>query len=170
MLEFYILRDGIVKTFVFGHKKPDTDSVCSAIAYSYLKNQLGVVSEPRILGDLNKESKFVLNYFKVNEPKYLNDVKVQIKNMSYLKDAYVNIHMSIEKAFNELQNLGVTGLPIVDDETKLIGYINLKDICRYTINGDIYSLNTSYDNIIDSLNATSLLKYNDEFNGKIIAA
>src|SRR5574344_484319 len=165
-----MIGDVILKTFVFGHKKPDTDSVCSAIAYSYLKNQLGVVSEPRILGDLNKESKFVLNYFKVNEPKYLNDVKVQIKNMSYLKDAYVNIHMSIENTFKTLQNLGVTGLPIVDDNKNLIGYINLKDICKYTINGDIYNLNTSYDNILDSLNATSLLKYDEEFNGKIVAA
>ena len=159
-----MLGDVIVKTYVFGHKKPDTDSVCSAIAYSHLKNALGVKSEPRVLGDLNKESKYVLKYFHTEEPKYLNDVKVQIKNMSFLKDAYINFHMSIEATFKELQNLSVTGLPIVDDETKLLGYINLKDICKYTINGDIYSLNTSYDNIIESLNATSLLRYDDEFN------
>ena len=165
-----MLGDVIVKTYVFGHKKPDTDSVCSAIAYSHLKNALGVKSEPRVLGDLNKESKYVLKYFHTEEPKYLNDVKVQIKNMSFLKDAYINFHMSIEATFKELQNLSVTGLPIVDDENKLLGYINLKDICKYTINGDIYSLNTSYDNIIESLNATSLLRYDDEFNGKIIAA
>src|SRR5574344_1564057 len=170
MLEFYILRDGIVKTFVFGHKKPDTDSVCSAIAYSYLKNQLGLDTEPRVLGDLNKESKFVLNYFKINEPKYLNDAKVQIKNMAYLKDAYLSELSSIEYAFQKIHSLGVTGLPIVSEKLSLKGYVNLKDICKYIIEGDIYTLNTSYDNILVSLNATSLLKYDEEFSGQILAA
>ena len=62
-------------TYVFGHKNPDTDSVCAAIALSYLKNQLGFNTEPRILGDINNETKYVLKHFKVSLPKYLNDVK-----------------------------------------------------------------------------------------------
>jgi manganese-dependent inorganic pyrophosphatase len=165
-----MLGDVTMKTFVFGHKKPDTDSVCSAIAYSYLKNELGIKSEPRVLGDLNKETKFVLNYFNIKEPKYLNDVKVQIKNMSYLKDAYVDEQMSIEASFRELQSLEVTGLPIVDKDKNLKGYINLKEICKYIIDGNIYALNTSYDNILESLNATSFLKFDNEFTGKILAA
>ena len=52
------------KVYVFGHRNPDTDSVTSAIALSYLKNQLGMVSEPRVLGEINKETKFALNYVK----------------------------------------------------------------------------------------------------------
>ena len=63
---------------VFGHKNPDTDSICSSIALSYLKNQLGMDTEPRVLGTINNETKFALNYFKVKEPIYLNDVKVQM--------------------------------------------------------------------------------------------
>ena len=86
-------------TYVIGHKKPDTDSVCASISYSYLKNKLGWTTEPRVLGNITKETKFALDYFKVEEPKYLNDVKVQIKNMSYLKDAYINEHTSIAKTF-----------------------------------------------------------------------
>jgi manganese-dependent inorganic pyrophosphatase len=165
-----MLGDVTMKTFVFGHKKPDTDSVCSAIAYSYLKNELGIKSEPRVLGDLNKETKFVLNYFNIKEPRYLNDVKVQIKNMSYLKEAYVDEQMSIEASFRELQSLEVTGLPIVDKDKNLKGYINLKEICKYIIDGNIYALNTSYDNILESLNATSFLRFDNEFTGKILAA
>ena len=69
------------KTFIIGHKKPDTDSVTSAIALSYLKNKLGQNTEPRVLGDINNETKYVLNYFKVPEPEYLNDVRVRIKNI-----------------------------------------------------------------------------------------
>ena len=140
-----------MKTYVFGHKKPDTDSVCSAISYAYLKQQLGMNAEPRILGDLNKETKFVLDYFNIEEPKYLNDVKVQIKNMNYLKDAYLNEHTSIEESFNIIQYLNVTGLPLVNDEKELLGYINLKDICKYMIHGDSYEINTSYENLLKTL-------------------
>ena len=139
-------------TYVIGHKKPDTDSVCASISYSYLKNKLGWTTEPRVLGNINKETKFVLDYFKVEEPHYLNDVKVQIKNMSYLKDAYINEHSSIAKTFEKLQNLGVTGLPLVDENKKLKGYVNVKEMAKNIIEGDIYELNTSYANILEVLN------------------
>lgn len=157
-------------TYVIGHKKPDTDSVCASISYSYLKNKLGWTTEPRVLGNINKETKFALDYFKVEEPKYLNDVKVQIKNMSYLKDAYINEHTSIAKTFEELQRLGVTGLPLVDENNKLKGYINVKEMAKNIIQGDIYELNTSYQNILEVLNGKEVLKFDDEIKGEIIAA
>ena len=71
------------KTYIFGHKKPDSDSVCSCIALSYLKNLNGGNTEPRVLGDINKETEFALNYFNVAKPKYLNDVKLQLKDIDY---------------------------------------------------------------------------------------
>ena len=157
-------------TYVIGHKKPDTDSVCASISYSYLKNKLGWTTEPRVLGNINKETKFALDYFKVEEPKYLNDVKVQIKNMSYLKDAYINEHTSIAKTFEELQRLGVTGLPLVDENNKLKGYINVKEMAKNIIQGDIYELNTSYQNILEVLKGKEVLKFDDEIKGEIIAA
>lgn len=159
-----------MKTYVIGHKKPDTDSVCSAISYSYLKNVIGLKCEPRVLGDLNKETKFVLKHFNIAEPKYLNDVKVQIRNMKYLKDAYVNQYLSIEEAFNLMHELNVSGLPVVDDNRHLVGYVNLKDICKYLIHGDIYQINTSYDNIVKILNGRELLRFDDNINGSIITA
>ena len=75
--------------YIFGHKMPDTDSVCASISLSYLKNKMGLKTEPRVLGALNKETKFVLDYFNVPEPQFLNDVKVQIKNMHYNREAMV---------------------------------------------------------------------------------
>ena len=57
-----------IPTLVFGHRNPDTDSVCSAIAMSYLKNELGDNTSPRVIGHINKESQFVLNYFGIKEP------------------------------------------------------------------------------------------------------
>ena len=73
------------KTFIFGHKKPDSDSVMSAIGLSYLKNKLGDHTEPRILGNINKETKYALDYFGLKEPEYLNDVKLQLKDVNYHK-------------------------------------------------------------------------------------
>lgn len=157
-------------TYVIGHKKPDTDSVCAAISYSYLKEKLGFKTEPRVLGMVNKETKFVLDYFGFKEPEFLNEVKVQIKNMKYDKNAYVDSHVSIEETFNEMQSMGVTGLPLVDENRKLQGYVNVKEMAKYIIEGDIYSLYTSYDNIVKVLDAVSILKYDDEVKGKIIAA
>ena len=70
-------------TYIFGHKVPDTDSVCASISLSYLKNKMGMKTEPRVLGDLNKETKFVLSYFNIPEKDFLNDVKAKITNMNY---------------------------------------------------------------------------------------
>ena len=74
------------KIYVFGHQKPDTDSVTSAISVAYLKQQLGFNAEARILGEPNKETKFVLDYFKVKTPAYLDSVRLQIKDVDYYKN------------------------------------------------------------------------------------
>ena len=81
---------------VFGHKNPDTDSVCAAISMAYLKNKLGYKAEPRLLGSINDETKFVLDYLKIKKPKYLNDVKLQIKDKKPLKDIKLATSVSVQ--------------------------------------------------------------------------
>ena len=78
------------KVYIFGHQNPDTDSVTAAISLSYLKNQIGMQTEPRVLGHINKETKYALDYFGVKEPKYLNDVKLQLKDVEYLKGTLID--------------------------------------------------------------------------------
>lgn len=157
-------------TYIFGHKVPDTDSVCASISLSYLKNKMGMKTEPRVLGDLNKETKFVLSYFNIPEPEFLNDVKVQIKNMNYNKEAMVEEHVSIYGTYKLLVKLGVTGLPLVNKQKKLTGYVNVKEISKYLIEGDITYLNTCYNNILETLNATEILRFDEEIEGNILAA
>ncbi len=157
-------------TYIFGHKVPDTDTVCASIALSYLKNKQGMKCEPRVLGSINKESKFVLDYFGFKEPEFLNDVKVQIKNMHYNKEAMVEEHESIYHAYRTIMDMGVTGLPLVNKSKKLTGYINVKEISKYLIDGDITYLYTSYDNILSTLNAIEVLRFDDEIEGHILAA
>ena len=156
--------------YVFGHKIPDTDSVCASIALSYLKNQQGLKCEPRVLGPINNETSFVLDYFKIKEPAFLNDVKVQIRNMHYLKNVMIEEHASIYRTYTKLSEQGVTGFPLVNDKKVLTGYVNVKEISGYLIEGDITKLDTSYDNILDTLGGKEIVRIDDEIKGNILAA
>ena len=157
-------------TFIFGHKSPDTDTVCSSIALSYLKNELGGKTVPKVLGNINNETKFVLNYFKVPVPSYLNDVRVRIKNIKYDKKAYINEESSIDAAFKLMQKQNITAIPLIDEKKKLTGYVTLKEIARYLINGNKEIVNTKLNNIIETLNAKVITKFDDYISGDIIIA
>lgn len=156
--------------YIFGHKKPDTDAVTSAIALSYLKNQIGIKSKPMILGNINKETEFVLKYFNIKKPEYLEDVKLQIKDLFYYKDCYVNESDSISKTYNYMIDKNITGVPIVDNNKKFIGLLTSKMIGYELINGNFTMLNTSYNNILEVLKAKEILRFDEEINGNIIAA
>lgn len=155
-------------TFIFGHKNPDTDSVCSSIALSYLKNALGAKTVPKVLGNINNETKFVLDYFGVSAPSYLNDVRVRIKNIKYDKKAYINENKSINAAFKLMQHQNITAIPLVDNEKKLTGYVTLKEIAKYLINGNREIVYTTLDNIIETLDAKVITKYDDFISGTIL--
>ena len=157
------------KIYVFGHKRPDTDSVTAAISLAYLKNKQGLDAEARVLGRLNNETKFALKYFNVSHPEYLNDVKTQIKDINYNK-TILNNKLSIKKCFERLRKEKISGAPVVNDKNKLIGMISLKDVSSYFIDGDFISLNTSYDNIIDAVNGQEVLRFNEEIKGNIVVA
>lgn len=160
------------KVYVFGHKKPDTDSVVAAITASYYMNQVNhnIKASPRVLGHLNNETKFVLNYFGVTHPKYLNDVRLQIRDVKFKKDFYVEQHASILDCYNAMLEKGASGIPVVDKEQKLISIVTLKEIAKELINGDFNNLNTSYDNILKTLNGKEVLRFDDEIKANIMAA
>lgn len=156
--------------FIFGHKKPDTDSVTASITLSYLKNQLGYHTEPRVLGDINNESKFVLKYFNVKQPKYLNDVKLQIKDFDYQKDNFIFHTESIYASFFHMLKSQATTLPIVDNQKKLLGIVSMKSIAAEQIVGDLAHLETSYQNIQSILNGEEILNFDDEISGNTLIA
>lgn len=158
------------KVYIFGHKKPDTDSVTSAIALSYLKNKLGYNTEPRVLGPINQETKFVLNYFNIKEPSYLNDVKLQLKDLNYHRNYFLNENRSISDVYNFLLEKNITGIPIVDDNNKFKGLVTIKTIFKELLAKDQTLLNTSLENIVNVLNAKTLNKCDDEIYGNILAA
>ena len=157
-------------TFIFGHKKPDTDSVCSAIALAYLKNALGTNAIPRILGTINNETKFVLNYFHIKEPMYLNDVKLQIKDIDYGKNLYCDRHESLYNAVGYMRKNHLSSIPIVNHRKKLLGLLSMKDITDELISWDYDVIKTSYDNILNTLQGEEVLRFEDEIEGNVLVA
>lgn len=155
------------KTLIFGHQKPDTDSVCASICLSYLKNQLGENTEPRILSPINSETQFVLDYFKIKEPEILNDVRAQVKNMPYNPNAKIDGDRSIKAALNKMLKEEVTGLPITNQQNKLVGYVNLKDIANYLVNNEALILNSSIQNITDTIEGKVIYTNKEAINGSI---
>ncbi len=156
--------------YIFGHKKPDTDSVTASIALSYLKNQLGMHTEPRVLGQINPETKFVLSYFKVKEPGYLNDVKLQLKDIHYHKGYFLKDTNSIYDSYLYMSEKGITGLPIVKENRKFCGLITIKHLANEFIKGDFTSLDTSYQNILNVLEGQEVLKFDSEIKGELLVA
>lgn len=155
-------------TLIFGHQKPDTDTVTSAIVLSYLRNKLGDHTEPRVLGDINNETKFVLDYFKFDTPKYLNDVRLQIKDTDYSRDCFLHEKDSIYKAYNYMMETSISTVPVVNEKNDYLGAVCMKFITQDLIDGDLGTLDTSYDNIMEALKGEEILRFNEEINGNII--
>lgn len=159
-----------MKTMIFGHRKPDTDSVMSAISLSYLENKCGNNTEPRILGETNKETKYALNHFLLEEPDYLNDVKLQLKDVNYHKGFYINENDSIYNGYQYMLKEGLTGLPVVSGENDFVGLITMKDLSRNLLHENGESLDTSYTNILNVIDGEEVLRYDESICGRLLAA
>lgn len=158
------------ENMIFGHRLPDTDSVCSAIALSELKNKINEKSKPYILGNINKETEFVLKYFDVEVPEKLFNVSAQIKDLDYERAEPFTEKKSIHFAYFYMNEKKLRTLPIVDDEGALKGIVTMKDIAMSLINTDQKHLSTSYDNIIETLIGKEVLKFDELIDGEITVA
>lgn len=156
------------KVYVFGHQKPDSDSVAASISAAYLMNQKYKDYEfvPRILGKISKETNFILNKFNIETPEFLNDVKLKVKNIAYRKDFYIHEDNSIKDAYDFITEHSTSGVPIVDYELKVKSVITLKDIAKLLVDLST-SLDTTMDNILKAINGKSVNKVDDLIVGNI---
>ena len=159
---------------VVGHKNPDTDSICSAIAYANLKNQITPGScIPRRAGTLNNETAFVLDYFHVKEPDLIEDVNTQVMDIEYRKIPGIPNSISIKDAWKMMGELDAVTLPIVDHNNMLEGIITVNDIATSYM--DVYDndilakAKTPYANLVDVLEGTLVAgnPHNHIVNGKV---
>lgn len=158
------------KIYIFGHRNPDTDSVCAAICLSYLKNKMGYNTIPVVLSSINLESKYALNYFNVKEPMFLNDVKIKIKDIDYSKKFTVLDTDSIKDAFVKMNNNDVGKIPVIDNNKKMMGIVSMKDIAKEQLSSNYEKVNSSYDKILDVIDGTEILRFDNEIVGNLLVA
>lgn len=165
------------KTFIVGHRNPDTDSICSAISYAYLKNSIeGSGYEARRAGEPNEETKYVLNYFGIEAPKLIENVKTQIKDIEIRNVEGVNKNITLKKAWTLMSNANDVSLPAVDQNGKLEGLITIGDIAKSYMNihdSHILSMaKTKYSNIIETLDGLLIVGDDDAYfkDGKVLIA
>ena len=149
------------KIYVVGHKNPDTDSICSAIAYAALKKELtGKHYVARRAGRLNEETQYVLEYFGVEVPKLLSDLRVQVRDVDLRRAENLNGSVSIKTAWAQMKELNIKTLPI-GRNNKLEGLITVGDIAR--------SYMDVYDSTILARSKTQYRNIASTIDGKIIS-
>ncbi len=147
--------------YITGHKNPDSDSICAALAYAEFKNGSGDVEAiPVRLGNVNQETKFILDYFGVEAPMLIDTLRQSVEDLNFDKIAPISSDISLRMALNIMKKNNVNSLPVVDENEKLIGIVTVSDIIQNYIdvwdNTILGKADTSIDNIIDTLSATPI--------------
>lgn len=165
------------KVYVIGHKNPDTDSICSAVAYAKLKSRItGDDYIARRAGQINEETQFVLNRFGVEAPSYMADVSTQIKDIDIRETEGVSSSISLKKAWQLMKDDNVVTLPITDKSNILEGLITVGDIATSYM--DVYdstilsTARTQYINILETLEGTMVVGNEHAYfnKGKVLIA
>ena len=165
------------KTLVLGHRNPDTDSICSAICYAGFKHQLtGENYEPCRAGNVNPETQYVLDYFKLKAPRLVENVKTQVKDIEIRKTKGVSRGISLKNAWGLMQENNVVTLPCVTEEGLVEGVITIGDITKSYMNlydsSIISKACTKYANILDTLEGSMVVGDSEAYfdRGKVLIA
>ncbi|MDD5944251.1 MAG: putative manganese-dependent inorganic diphosphatase [Clostridia bacterium] len=156
---------------IIGHKNPDTDSICSAIAYAALKSRLDKDSSYRAgrAGQVNPETEYVLDYFGIKAPEYVADVKTRISDIAIRKAPGIGRTTSLKKAWEQMKGASAVTLPVTADG-KLEGIITIKDIVNAYMEiydeGILALAETPYSNLIETLNGQLIIGDPDEIISK----
>lgn len=144
------------KVYVFGHKNPDTDSICSAIAYAYLKNQLKseYIYEPIALGEPNKETRFVLEQLKIEPPRLLDKIHARVLDLNIPMVMTAKETDSIKATLDTIIRHTGRSIPVVDSQEHLIGVISISDILPYYLDMEgresLKNTQTPFENLIEA--------------------
>ncbi len=162
---------------VIGHKNPDTDSICSAICYANLKTKsTGKYHEPARAGKINGETQYVLDYFGVQAPRLVEDVRTQVMDIEIRLMEGVDRNISLKKAWNMMQANNAVTLPVVTDKGAMEGLITVGDITKSYMNiydsSILSKANTQYSNILETLEGDLVVGNADAYfnQGKVLVA
>ncbi|WP_443653812.1 putative manganese-dependent inorganic diphosphatase [Faecalibacillus intestinalis] len=144
--------------YVSGHRNPDTDSICSAIAYSYLLNATNKYNAvPVRLGEINRETEYVLKRFGVEHPVLLKTVKQKVEDLNYDKVTVFSKDLTLNTALFLLKQQNLKSAPILDEHGQLLGLLSTSNIIEgYMDQWDsevLKKAKTPVENVIDTLEA-----------------
>ena len=163
--------------YVTGHKNPDSDSICAAYGYAELKNKTSEIPVvPVRLGNVNRETQYILDRFDVKAPEYLETVKLKVEDLEIDKIAAISPDISLKMAWNIMRDKNVKSLPVADKNDHLVGVLSISNLTSSYMdiwdNEILSKSNTSIENILDTLSAKEI--YINEgvknFPGKIAVA
>ena len=161
--------------YITGHKNPDSDSICAALAYAEYKNGNGDVNAiPVRLGPINRETKFILDYFGLEAPMLLETVRLSVEDLDFDKIAPVSPDISLRMALELMKKNNLNSLPVIDENEQLCGIVTISDIISSYIdvwdNGFLGNSGNNIDNIIDTLSAKPIVLPNKmrSLKGKIL--
>lgn len=149
------------KIYIIGHKNPDTDSICAALGYCYYKRETGIENiYAARLGELNRETEFVLDYFDIEPPEIISTVKMQVKDANIDRVVSISPEISIRKAWNIMKSENTKTLPVINNQEKLIGLCTLSDLTGSYMD---FSSNNLF-----SRSGASLKNVTETISGKIL--
>ena len=161
--------------YITGHKNPDSDSICAAIAYAEYKNGTGEVNAiPVRLGELNRETKFILDYFGVEAPDLIETVRQSVEDLDFDIIPPVSSDISLRMALNLMDTNNLHSLPVADENDQVVGIATISDIIQSYIdvwdNAILGKSGTTIDNIIDTLSANPIIMPEEirPFTGKVL--
>ena len=163
--------------YITGHKNPDSDSICAALAYAEFKNKTqDTPAIPVRLGNVSQETQYILDYFGVEAPQFLETVKLKVEDLEMDKIAPLAPEVSLKMAWNIMRDKNLKSIPVADGNNHLLGMLSTSNITATYM--DIWDSNilaksaTSLDNILDTLSAEAQ-NINEErkvFPGKVVVA
>ncbi|MGG7144328.1 putative manganese-dependent inorganic diphosphatase [Clostridium nigeriense] len=162
--------------YVTGHKNPDSDSICAAYAYAEFKNKTGsnLPAIPVRLGNVNRETQYILDYFGVEAPQLLKTVKLKVEDLEFDKITPVSPEISLKMAWNIMREKNIKTLPVADENNHLLGVLAISNLtsCYMDIwdNRILAKSNTTFNNIVDTLSAKEIYTNPNtkHFPGKIV--
>ncbi|HZW82733.1 MAG TPA: putative manganese-dependent inorganic diphosphatase [Candidatus Deferrimicrobium sp.] len=160
--------------FVIGHKNPDTDSICAAISYANLKQELGFKHVlPCKAGSINRETQYVLDYFQVPEPELLQDLHTRVKDLLNGNNIMVRPEIPMREAWNVMRSQDIKTLPVVDKANRLLGLVSGGDIAdKYLMDlgeQDFGDMRVTVENVVKTLFGTLILgSLQTELKGQVI--
>lgn len=161
--------------YITGHKNPDSDSICAAIAYAEFKNKTGSMDYvPVRLGEINRETYFILAYFGVESPRRINNVRLQVSDLNIDKVAPITSDITLKVAWNIMKLNNVKSLPVVNENDILAGVVSVSNVTESYMdvwdNAILGKAKVTTENLFDTLTAKPLHvdKKRRFFYGKIV--